>query len=82
MALNVDDPDIISYLRQYKDHAVLVVINMSMSARSVSFDLSAQGFTAPNTKTLVTDLNSPPKSGKLESLAMEPLSVYIAEISK
>ncbi len=81
-ALNVDDADIISYLRQYKDHAVLVVINMSMNARSVSFDLSAQGFTAPNAKTLITDLNSPPKSGKLGSLAMEPLSVYIAEILK
>jgi len=81
-ALNVDDPDIISYLRQYKDHAVLVAINMSLNARSASFDLSAQGLKAPNAKTLVTDLNSVPKAGKLGIVNMEPLSVYIAELSK
>jgi alpha-glucosidase len=81
-ALNVDDPDIISYLRQYKDHAVLVVINMSLNARSANFDLSAQGLKAPNAKTLVTDLNSVPKPGKLGIVNMEPLSVYIAELSK
>ncbi len=81
-ALNVDDPDVISYLRHYKDHAVLVVINMSMNARSVSFDLSAQGLAAPSAKTLVTDLNSPPKAGKLGTVNMEPLSVYIAEVTK
>jgi alpha-glucosidase len=81
-ALNVDDPDIISYLRRYKDHAVLVVINMSLNARSANFDLSALGLTAPNAKTLVTDLNSAPKAGKLGIVNMEPLSVYIAELSK
>jgi alpha-glucosidase len=81
-ALNVDDPDIISYLRRYKDHTVLVVINMSLNARSANFDLSALGLTAPNAKTLVTDLNSAPKAGKLGIVNMEPLSVYIAELSK
>jgi alpha-glucosidase len=81
-ALNVDDPDIISYLRRYKDHAVLVVINMSMNARSANFDLSPLGLAAPNAKTLVTDLNSAPKAGKLGIVNMEPLSVYIAELSK
>jgi len=81
-ALNVDDPDIISYLRRYKDHAVLVVINMSLNARSAKFDLSSLGLTAPNAKTLVTDLNSAPKAGKLGIVNMEPLSVYIAELSK
>ncbi len=81
-ALNVDDPDIISYLRRYKDHAVLVVINMSLNARSAKFDLSALGLSAPNAKTLVTDLNSSPKAGKLGIVNMEPLSVYIAELSQ
>jgi hypothetical protein len=53
-----------------------------MNARSANFDLSPLGLAAPNAKTLVTDLNSAPKAGKLGIVNMEPLSVYIAELSK
>jgi alpha-glucosidase len=44
VALNQDDAKVLSYLRVYKDKAVLVVLNMSDSAQEPAFDLSAQGF--------------------------------------
>jgi len=82
IALKTDDPNVISYLRQFKDEAILVAINMSDAPQMVSFDLSAQGYTGPKAATLVTDMNNAPPSGALKPFAMEPLSVYIAKISK
>ncbi|MGB8591285.1 MAG: alpha-glucosidase [Candidatus Acidiferrales bacterium] len=80
--LNEDDPNVVSYLRRYKDEAILVVINMSTSAQTVSFDLSTQGFGQAKATTLLTTLSAEPPQGALRTLAMEPLSVYIARLSK
>ena len=80
--LNEDDPNVVSYLRRYKDEAILVVINMSTSAQTVSFDLSTQGFGQAKATTLLTTLSAEPPRGALRTLAMEPLSVYIARLSK
>jgi alpha-glucosidase len=82
IGLNESDPNVLSYLRQYKDQAILVAINMSDSPQMVSFDLSAQGYATANAATLVSDMNNAPPSGPLKPFAMEPLSVYIAKISK
>jgi len=82
IALNESDPNVISYLRRYKDEAVFVVINMSLSPQTVSFDLSAQGYPSPKAATLLSDLKSAPPDGALKPLVMEPLSVYIAKLSK
>lgn len=80
--LNEDDPNVVSYLRRYKDEAILVVINMSTSAQTVSFDLSPQGFGQAKATTLLTTLSAEPPRGALRPLTMEPLSVYIARLSK
>jgi alpha-glucosidase len=81
VALNQDDPNVLSYLRRYKNEAVLVVLNMSGTEQQVSFNLSAQGFSSAKAKTLLATL-TPPPTGKLDQIALEPFAVYIAQVSR
>lgn len=81
VALNQDDPNVLAYLRRYKNEAVLVVLNMSGTAQKVSFNLSAEGFSSAKAKTLLTTSASA-ASGRLDQLALEPFAVYIAQISQ
>jgi alpha-glucosidase len=80
-ALNEDDSNVLSYVRRYKDEAILVVLNMSASEQKVRFDLSPLGFTAPRLSVLLTSFHKPP-SGMADALPMEPYSVFIAKIAK
>ena len=81
VALNQDNPDVLSYLRRYKDGAVLVVLNMSATAQQVSFDLSQQGFPSAKATTLLTT-SAAATSGQLDQVALDPFSVYIARVSR
>jgi alpha-glucosidase len=81
IALNQDDPNVYSYLRRYKDEAVLVVLNMSEGQQKVSFDLSPQGFGAKQAKTLLTTTKAS-GSQSLSGMTLEPYTVYIGEVSK
>jgi alpha-glucosidase len=82
VALNESDPNVLSYLRRYKDEAVLVVLNMSAGQQKIAFDLSSQGFSATSASTLLTTLSSSPARATLSSVTMEPFSVFIGKISK
>jgi alpha-glucosidase len=82
VALNQDDPNVLSYLRSYQDAAALVVINMSASPQKVSFDLSKQGFGSGATKTLMTTQASLKNASSVTQLSLEPFAVYIAEVTK
>ena len=82
IALNETDPNVLSYLRRYKDEAVLVVLNMSSSPQQVSFNLQPVGITASSAKTLVTSGKANRDSASLKSISLEPFSVYIGEIDK
>ena len=75
--LNENDPNVISYLRQYKDQTVLVAINMSGSEQSVGFDLAAHGITKGSATPLLTAGTQP---GKTSQLVLPPFAVYIGEI--
>src|SRR5438270_2684953 len=81
IALNENDPNVLSYLRKYKDETVLVALNMSPAAQRVSFDLSSQGFAGAKATTLVTSMTQSPQA-TLSDLSLEPFGVYIASISK
>ncbi|MGA7295476.1 MAG: alpha-glucosidase [Terriglobales bacterium] len=81
VALNQDNVNVLSYLRRYKNQAVLVVLNMSNAKQQMSFNLSAEGFPAAKTTPLLTTLAAPP-SGRLSKVDLEPFSVYIARISR
>jgi alpha-glucosidase len=79
--LNSDDPNVLAYLRGYKNEAVLVVLNMSASEQKVRFDLSPLGFSAPKLSVLLTSFHKP-LTGVSGELPMEPYSAFIAKIIK
>ena len=81
VGLNQDNPNVLSYLRRYKNEAVLVVLNMSNAKQHISFDLSAEGFASAKATPLLTTLAAPPK-GRLDQVALDPFAVYIARISR
>jgi len=79
VALNEDDGNILSYLRRYRNEAVLVVLNMSGSPQRVSFDLAGKGFGGAQLTTLLTTMKTQP--GGLSDISMEPFGVYIAKLT-
>ena len=80
--LNENDQNVLSYLRRYKDEAVLVVLNMSGSEQKVRFDLSPQGLGSARPATLITTMSSRPQDVQLSQITLEPFGVYIAKIAK
>jgi alpha-glucosidase len=80
--LNEDDPNVLSYLRRYKDDAVLVILNMSAKPQKVSFNLKAKGISGSAANTLLTTMESNLKSAKLSSISLEPFAVYIGKIQE
>jgi alpha-glucosidase len=80
--LNEDDANVLAYLRRYKAQAVLVVLNMSTVPQKVRFDLSPQNLSSATARTLLTTRSDRPKKASLRELSLEPLEVYVAEISK
>jgi glycosidase len=81
ISINEDDPHALSYLRRYRDEAILVVLNMSASDQKVRFDLSSLGFASPKLSVLLTSFHKP-LTGMSDALPMEPYSVFIAKITK
>ena len=82
VALNESDANVLSYLRRYKNEAVLVVLNMSSQPQEVSFDLAPQSFAAKSARTLLTSMPPGSKESALSHLSLEPFSFYIAAVSK
>ena len=81
IALNEDNPNVLSYLRRYKNETVLVVLNMSNNKQQIAFDLSAQGLPSAKATPLLTTLAAPP-TGQLSQVALDPFAVYITRISQ
>jgi alpha-glucosidase len=79
--LNESDPNVLTWVRQYKNEAILVVLNMSATEQKTQLDLSPLGFAAPRLSVLLTSLHKP-LAGMADGLPMEPYSVVIARISK
>jgi alpha-glucosidase len=82
IALNQDDPNVLSFLRKYKDEAVLVVLNMSANTQNVSFDLSPQGFASGKATALLTTETGLSGERQVRQLSMPAFGVYIATILK
>jgi alpha-glucosidase len=75
--LNENDQNVLSYLRLYKDQAVLVALNMSGADQKVTFDLASHGFVSAS--ALVETGNST-ASGRVVTL--EPYGVFIGALAK
>ena len=81
VALDQENPNVLSYLRRFNNEAVLVVLNMSGKDQQVGFDLSAEGFSSPKTAPLLTT-QSPSSVGSLDKISLDPFAVYIARLSR
>jgi alpha-glucosidase len=81
VALNERDPNVLTYVRRYKDEAILVVLNMSATEQKAQFDLSPLGFSSPRLSILLTSFHKP-LTGMTDALPMEPYSVFMAKISQ
>ncbi len=77
--LNESDPNVLTYVRRYKDEAILVMLNMSGTEQQVRLDISPLGFAMPRVSVLLTSFHKPlpPASA---TVPMEPYSAFIARI--
>jgi alpha-glucosidase len=82
VALNPQDENVFSYVRETPDgrHAIIVALNMSASAHSVSFNLGAIGYPGASLHSLLV---SPPRALGPESpdqITLPPFAVFIAQV--
>ena len=78
--LNTSDNNVLMWLRQAAGQPpVVVACNFTAQPQKISFDLSAQGITGRNAKTLMkTPGSSDPPS--LDAVELPPFGVYIGQI--
>jgi alpha-glucosidase len=78
--LNTSDNNVLSWLRQAPGQpAVVVACNFTAQPQKVSFDLSAQGITSKQAKTLMkTPGSSDPPS--LDNVQLPPFGVYMGQV--
>jgi alpha-glucosidase len=78
--LNTDNNDVLMWLRQAPNQPpVVVACNFTAQPQKVSFDLSGQGITSKNAKTLMkTPGSSDPPS--LDAVQLPPFGVYIGQV--
>jgi alpha-glucosidase len=78
--LNTSDNNVLSWLRQAPGQPVVVVAcNFTAQPQKVSFDLSAQGITSKQAKTLMkTPGSSDPPS--LDNVQLPPFGVYMGQV--
>jgi alpha-glucosidase len=73
--LNQNDQNVLSYLRVYKDQAVLVALNMSGAQQKVNFELSKNGFSSA--KALIATGKSVSNG---DIVTLEPYGVFIGQL--
>jgi len=78
-ALNENDPNVMSYLRSYKNKAVLVALNMSSTEQKASFNLADKGFPSGHLKELISTSHSKAAGSEV---TLEPFGVFIGEVEK
>ena len=79
--LDENNPNVLSFLRQFKNEAVLVVLNMSATARTVRLDLASHGLATARHTMLLTDGS---KATRAEGayINIEPFTAYIEKLTK
>jgi len=78
VALNEDDPNVLSYLRRYKAETVLVVLNMSGAGKKIRLDLKGNGSKA---STLLSTQGRS-KLVSVSSISLEPFGVFIGKMEQ
>jgi alpha-glucosidase len=75
--LNENDQNVLSYLRVYKDQAVLVVLNMSGTMQKVNIEMSKNGFSSA--KSLAATGKS---AAKGNVVTLDAYGVFIGQLTK
>jgi len=75
--LNENDQSVLSYLRSYKNEAILVALNMSGTEQKTTFDLGSHGFSSA--KALIATGDS---AANENTVTLAPYGVFIGELSK
>jgi alpha-glucosidase len=78
VALNTDDPNVLSYLRSHNGKAVLVTLNMSGTAQKAKFDLTEKGFSGATLKTLAA--SQAEATGN--EVTLQPFGAFVGEVTK
>jgi alpha-glucosidase len=76
-ALNESDPNVLSYLRVYKNEGVVVALNMSSMPQRLKLELKSKGF-ASATGLLATGESRV----QGDTVSIEPFGVFIGELTK
>jgi alpha-glucosidase len=79
--LNQNDPNVLAYVRRYKDEAIVVVLNMSAKDQAVKLDLSPLHIHSPKFSKLLTSVDKP-LTGPADQLSLTPYQVFIAKVTK
>jgi glycosidase len=82
IALNEDDPNVLSYLRKDNDQAIVVMLNMSNTTQKVKLNLEPQGFASPKLSVLLSTYQLPASAGAAEFVELPPLGALIAKITR
>ncbi len=80
--LNGSDPNVMSYLRQYGEDTILVVLNMSKTEQLQTFDLSPEGLPSVIAQMMLATTGSSANEGRLKTVKLAPYGVYIAKLNK
>src|SRR6267154_2323486 len=76
-AINETDENVLSYLRVYKDHGVVVALNMTNTPQKTRVGLKENGFA--KVKSLLATGSS---NGRGDEVSLEPYGVFIGELTK
>jgi alpha-glucosidase len=82
IALNEDDPNVLSYLRKDKDEAILVILNMSKASQKVKLNLEPQGFASTKLTVLLSTFQQSASAGSAETLELPPFGALIAKVTR
>jgi hypothetical protein len=80
--LNQQDPYVLAFLRKKlgSNDAILVVLNMSAEAKTVKFDLSADGVKESSAKPLIAAPEIGPESTQLAHFTVPAFGVFIGSV--
>lgn len=81
IALDEGNSNVLSFMRQFKSEAMLVVLNMSDAAQKVRLDLASHGLAAARHTTLLSDGSGATRS-EGEYINIEPFTAYIEKLTK
>jgi alpha-glucosidase len=82
LPLAESDPNVLAYLRRTKQDAVLVALNMSAAPHTLRAGLAAKGVKESGASTLLATHRAAGSSLALDSIALQPFEVVVAELAR